>query len=178
MLSTIKVLVLDEGDHMLESDLFSELKELNKFLPSIKERQTALFCATLPEEVTDLRDTVANRPKGRTKFTKILKKFIKINFVWVCVGKIDGACNLIDQHFIKVQENPPNITVLIDILAEESKEKRKTIVFVEKKIETRSLSKLLCRCGFPVTVFHKYCLNLSHIVFIKHVLLLIDDAFI
>ncbi|XP_065646684.1 probable ATP-dependent RNA helicase DDX4 isoform X2 [Hydra vulgaris] len=51
LLSTVQIFVLDEGDHMLGSNFISDIEKLNKnYLPAKENRQTVLFCATLPDD--------------------------------------------------------------------------------------------------------------------------------
>lgn len=59
-LDSIKILVLDEADEMLSMGFTEEVEELVSYLP--KQRQTALFSATLPEEIKKLADHSTRNP--------------------------------------------------------------------------------------------------------------------
>ncbi|GAB2255280.1 hypothetical protein Droror1_Dr00009058 [Drosera rotundifolia] len=70
----LKYLVIDEADRLLESNFEEEMKQIIKTLP--KDRQTALFSATLNKKVQDLvrlsfRSTpvIINVEQGRKKAT-------------------------------------------------------------------------------------------------------------
>ncbi|KAL9254600.1 DEAD-box ATP-dependent RNA helicase 27-like protein [Drosera capensis] len=70
----LKYLVIDEADRLLESNFEEEMKQIIKILP--KDRQTALFSATLNKKVQDLvrlsfRSTpvIINVEQGRKKAT-------------------------------------------------------------------------------------------------------------
>jgi ATP-dependent RNA helicase RhlE len=60
-LSRVEVLVLDEGDRMLDMGFQPALRRINGALP--KTRQTLLFSATLSEEVTRLAKEFTRDPK-------------------------------------------------------------------------------------------------------------------
>ncbi len=59
-LDKVKMLVLDEADRMLSLGFTDEIAEILDLLPSAK--QTLLFSATFPEEVTTLTQKLLNNP--------------------------------------------------------------------------------------------------------------------
>eukprot|EP00668_Euglena_longa_P011734 GGOE01014149.1.p1 GENE.GGOE01014149.1~~GGOE01014149.1.p1 ORF type:complete len:548 (-),score=188.69 GGOE01014149.1:273-1916(-) len=63
---SVRVLVLDEVDQMLEADFWVHLRKLFGFLPGCENRQTMLFSATLSFRVTRLASTLT-RPAELTK---------------------------------------------------------------------------------------------------------------
>lgn len=61
VLDQIRLLVLDEADEMLSMGFQEELEELLALLP--EERQTALFSATLPNDIKEFADRVTRNPE-------------------------------------------------------------------------------------------------------------------
>ena len=60
-LSRTELLVLDEGDRMLDMGFAPQLNQILKYLP--QKRQTMLFTATLPEKVKKLAEAYTVNPK-------------------------------------------------------------------------------------------------------------------
>lgn len=60
-LSEVKFLVLDEADEMLKLGFMDDLESIFKTLP--KERQTALFSATLPASIKTIAEKQLNNPQ-------------------------------------------------------------------------------------------------------------------
>ncbi|MBT8189485.1 MAG: DEAD/DEAH box helicase [Saprospiraceae bacterium] len=58
---TIKYLVLDEADRMLDIGFYEDIIEIISQLP--KERQTLLFSATMPDKIVKLSRKILNNPK-------------------------------------------------------------------------------------------------------------------
>jgi len=58
--SNLSHLVLDEADNMLNLGFIDEVKRVIELLP--KERQTALFSATIPEEIAQLASSILKEP--------------------------------------------------------------------------------------------------------------------
>lgn len=60
-LSFLRVLVLDEADRLLEQGFRKELEKIIGYLPprNAVPRQTLLFSATIPQQVHQVRFTVA-----------------------------------------------------------------------------------------------------------------------
>ncbi len=59
-LSGIKILVLDEADHMLDLGFIEDIRQLIKFLP--KRRQTLFFSATIDEKIKKLAYSLVHKP--------------------------------------------------------------------------------------------------------------------
>jgi ATP-dependent RNA helicase RhlE len=60
-LSHIEVLVLDEGDRMLDMGFIHDIRYIVKRIPQEK-RQTLLFSATIPHEIIELAKTILHDP--------------------------------------------------------------------------------------------------------------------
>ncbi len=60
-LSSIRTLVIDEADHMLDLGFLPDVRAIIDLVPG--NRQTMLFSATMPKEIRQLADSVLHRPK-------------------------------------------------------------------------------------------------------------------
>ena len=59
-LSNVKMFVLDEADRMLDMGFSHDVKKVIALLPSV--RQTLMFSATMPAEITNLVNTILRNP--------------------------------------------------------------------------------------------------------------------
>ena len=59
-LSHVEIFVLDEADRMLDMGFIHDVRKIIALLP--KKKQTLFFSATMPEEITDLVDTLMKDP--------------------------------------------------------------------------------------------------------------------
>jgi len=59
-LSTVKILVLDEADRMLDMGFIHDVKRLLKLVP--KDRQTLFFSATMPDNIVKLSSQMLDNP--------------------------------------------------------------------------------------------------------------------
>ena len=64
-LSQLKVLVLDEADQLLEMGFRPDIFTILSYLPSVEQRQTLLYSATMPQELIDVMSK-AMKPNYRT----------------------------------------------------------------------------------------------------------------
>lgn len=83
-LSSIEFFVLDEADRMLDMGFAHDMKKIIALLP--KKRQTLLFSATMPSEITKLVDSILINP---------LK--VEVTPVASTVDSIDQSVYFIDQ---------------------------------------------------------------------------------
>ncbi len=61
ILADIKVLVIDEGDRMLDMGFMPDLEKISSIIPPL--RQTLLFSATMPSEIKTLSEKFLSNPK-------------------------------------------------------------------------------------------------------------------
>jgi ATP-dependent RNA helicase RhlE len=69
-LSFIETLVLDEADLMLDMGFIDDIKKIERLCP--KDKQTALFSATMPEKVVQLAQTILKNRCTRHKPSIVL----------------------------------------------------------------------------------------------------------
>lgn len=119
MLSDISMLVLDEADRMLEMGFAPQLKIIKKALP--KKRQTLLFSATFPSDISELAEEWLHEPKR------------------IAVDSTVKPVSTIEQQVKKVSEDKK----LEELLKEISKDEGLTLVFTRTKRRADKLTKSL-----------------------------------
>jgi len=133
--STIRTVVLDEADRMLDMGFIGDMRTIIKLLP--KEHHTLFFCATMSNTIEGLIHEFLNNP-------------IKIS-----VKKQDIAKN-IAQDVVKIGDKD-KVEVLASLLSQ--KEFSKVIVFGQTKYGVENLSKKLIQRGIKAVSIHG---NKSH----------------
>lgn len=129
-LKRCEILVLDEGDRMLDMGFAPQLNEILKHLPM--KRQSSLFTATLPKKVEELA-------------TKYLFQPQKIS-----VGRVSKPVSKIRQSVVQVTFKQKDERI-IDELNQRS---GSVIVFLKTQRRTDILAKTLTQYGFAVDLIH------------------------
>jgi superfamily II DNA/RNA helicase len=129
-MSTLKHLVLDEADRMLDMGFNDDIMRIINYLPM--DRQTVLFSATMP-------------PKIRTLANKILKNPEQIN---IAISK--PAAGILQQAFMVYDTQ--KIGLVKQILTE--KEHKSVIIFASTKEKVKELNKELQRSKLSIKAFH------------------------
>lgn len=130
-LSTIKIVVLDEADRMLDMGFIEDIDRILSKTPS--NRQTSLFSATIDRNVIKICNKYMKKPE------KIL------------VSKDEIALTQMKQFYMLV--NPYNkFEVLIDIL--EKNRIYRAIIFCKTRRGTSKLSDKLRRAGYNSRALH------------------------
>ncbi len=129
-MSTLKHLVLDEADRMLDMGFNDDIMRIINYLPT--DRQTVLFSATMP-------------PKIRTLANKILKNPEQIN---IAISK--PAAGILQQAFMVYDTQ--KIGLVKQILTE--KEHNSVIIFAGTKEKVKELNKELQRSKLSIKAFH------------------------
>jgi len=126
-LDTIKSLILDEADRMLDMGFFEDIKNIVKKLP--KKRQTLLFSATMPENIRKLSNTILHQPKQ-----------INISLSKPAEGVLQAAYLVHDQQKIE----------LLTKLLQGKENYKKIIIFSSTKKNVLEIASRLKKVGFKV----------------------------
>jgi len=119
-LANVKMFVLDEADRMLDMGFIHDVKKIISCVP--KERQTLLFSATMPQEITELVNSIL------------------INPIKVAVTPASSTVDIIKQYVYFVDKtNKKNL--LLHIL--NNKDITSALVFTRTKHEADKVVKIL-----------------------------------
>ena len=129
-LDTLKTLVLDEGDRMLDMGFHDDIMQIISFMP--KRRQTLLFSATYPEEIKEISQAVQHEP------------------IDVRVESLHDD-KKIKQVFYEIEKGERTKT-LITLL--EHYKPESTVVFCNRKHQCKELAEELWAQGFHALALH------------------------
>ena len=129
-LGHIGYLVMDEADHMLDLGFLPQIRRILRVLP--KDRQTLMFSATMPSQITQLANQYLNSPQR------------------VEIARPGTAAEGI-EHALYVVEPQYKREAILRILREE---KESTLVFTRTKLDADWLSRLLQKEGHSVEAIH------------------------
>jgi len=123
--STIKHLILDEADRMLDMGFFDDIMRIVRELP--KARQTLMFSATMPSKIRKLAEGILNKPES----------------VNIAISK--PAENIIQAAYM-VYENQK--VALVKSLLKGKTDYKSVLIFTSRKINVNGLVRELRRMGF------------------------------
>lgn len=126
MLNKIEALVLDEADRMLSMGFIPDVKSIIRMTPHKEKRQTMLFSATFPKDIQNLARQWTYFPKE------------------VSVVPEETTNKNIDQVIYSVEADQ-KWPVLESLIKE--KENQRTIIFANRRDETRDLYERLKDAG-------------------------------
>jgi ATP-dependent RNA helicase RhlE len=125
-LSSVEVLVLDEGDRMLDMGFLPDVKRILRRIP--RKRQSMLFSATMPKDIRRLADDILHDPAvAQVEHSRPAKT-------------VSHALFPVEPHL--------KTRLLMSLLR--STETESVLVFARTKIRTKRLADQLERAGFSV----------------------------
>ncbi|RMG01236.1 MAG: DEAD/DEAH box helicase, partial [Nitrospirae bacterium] len=125
------IVVLDEGDEMLDMGFINDIEMIFHLLP--EKRQTMLFSATIPNEIKSLAERILQDP------------------VTVDVTPVNVTPEGIKQRYYVIQEREREAALIRLIDAEVP---HKALVFCRTKKETDQLSTTLVSRGYSARALH------------------------
>ncbi len=126
-----RIVVLDEGDEMLDMGFINDIESIFEYLP--KERQTLLFSATIPGAI------------------KSLARRILVNPVSIDVTPVEVTPSGIKQLYYVIQERERE-EALVRLIDTESPQR--ALIFCRTKRETDRLSTTLISRGYSAKALH------------------------
>lgn len=129
-LDHIEMLVLDEGDHMLDLGFLPQIKELLRRLP--RDRQTMMFSATMPSSI----EMIARDHMRAPQRIDIIPKG----------AAAEGITHRL--YLVKPEDKRPALVALLH------QELGSTLVFARRKVDAEWLYHVLERQGHPVARIH------------------------
>jgi len=130
-LSAVEVLVLDEGDRMLDMGFINDIRRIVRATP--KKRQTMLFSATLPPAVRDLETGLLDRP------------------VEVAVSPSATPVESVAQTVYFV-EKPNKLALLVHLLSQQ--QIARALVFTRTKHGADAVVRSLARASIAAEAIH------------------------
>jgi ATP-dependent RNA helicase RhlE len=130
-LAHVEILILDEGDRMLDMGFIHDLRRIVAKVPA--RRQTLLFSATIPQAIRQLADQWLTNP------------------VDVHVNPVARTADKIRQSVVFI-EQADKIRLLMHCL--KNAEWTRTLVFTRTKHRADKVAKMLARAGIDADSFH------------------------
>ncbi len=131
VLSALEIFVLDEADRMLDMGFVQDVKKVIKVIP--KKRQTLLFSATMPKEISDLADKLLHSP------------------IKVAVTPVSSTVERIEQRLYKVDKGNKK-HLLAHLLQKENA--KSALVFTRTKHGADRVVRELGRAGVQAKAIH------------------------
>lgn len=130
-LATVKILVLDEADRMLDMGFIHDIRRVIAKLP--KKRQNLLFSATFSDEIKSLANTILNSPES------------------IAVAKTNSASEQITQYIHRVDKRRKR--ELLSYLIGKN-QWQQVLIFTRTKYGANHLAEQLTKDGIKASAIH------------------------
>lgn len=132
-LNTIRILVLDEADRMLDMGFVNDVKKIVAKVP--KERQTLLFSATIPTPIRKLADSLLHHPEE------------------IVVNPVSSTAQTVSQsvYFVDKKEK---VNLLVKLLDKPQQQRSRSLIFTRTRHGADRLVKQLSRSGIHAAAIH------------------------
>lgn len=132
-LNTIRILVLDEADRMLDMGFVNDVKKIVAKVP--RERQTLFFSATIPTTIRKLADSMLRQPEE------------------IVVNPVSSTAQTVSQsvYFVDKKEK---VGLLVKLLDVPQKQRSRSLIFTRTRHGADRLVKQLSRSGIHAAAIH------------------------
>jgi translation initiation factor 4A len=131
--NSIKILIMDEADQMLE-DRFKDQVNCILQLGFPKDCQVALFSATMPDSVLEVANKILNNP------------------VRILVPAEEVTLEGIKQYYVKIEKEDWKYDVLCDLYKQLTI--NQALIYVNKRQRAEWLAEKMAAEGFPLSFIH------------------------
>jgi len=127
---SLKYLILDEADRMLDMGFYDDIMKIVQYLP--KQRQNLMFAATMPEDIRKLARKVLNQPvELNIAISKPADRILQVAYVVYDTQKLPLVTHLLKGRDLK-----------------------SVIVFCSTKVSAKQLGRQLIREGLKAKDIH------------------------